>query len=111
MLRRLKVLKMAINATFFQFLQKVSLWRSAPSTEYSMVLILTHLLTTFSKDILISTTSKPTYGLHAGLNAAFCYIYFPSFAPKALSRGAKPSIWQLLCPINLCYSKSIDAAY
>ena len=71
-LTRLKVSKNDYKCNLFKFLQKVSLWRSAPSAEPSMVLILTHLLTTFSKDILILTTRKPTYKLFTGLNAAFC---------------------------------------
>ena len=70
---------MAINATSYP------LWRSAPSTEPSMDFILTHLLTTFSKDILILTTSKPTYKLSASLNAAFCQLYFQSFTLKVPS--------------------------
>ena len=78
-LRRLEVSNWAINATSY------SLWRSATSAEPSMVFILTHLLTTFSKDILILTTTKPTYKLFAGLNAAFCQLYFQSFALKVPS--------------------------
>ena len=77
---------MAINANGYKFLHKVSLWRSATNAEPSMVFILIHLLTTFSKDILILTTSKPTYKLFAGLNGAFRQLYFQIFALKVPSR-------------------------
>ena len=42
---------------------------------------------------------------------SFFLHIFSKFCTKSSFQGAKPSIWQLLCPMNLCYSKSIDAAY
>lgn len=87
------VKKLFKNAFFLNFCKKLSLCRSTSSTESSIVFIHTHLVTTFSNDSLILTTSKPIYVLCVDINVdlSFLLYIFSKFC-----RMQKPSSWHLV---------------